>query len=154
MLRHAPVTFRANMSFGFSVGDFTGGATLAIQLITALSSSRGSSMEYQSLIADLELVHKTCLQIDDLRTSQQLTLSVLNGLTPLIRSCNENMEKCLVSVDFYRQSLQAGGSGSPIKDSWRKIGWSLFKPKEIKELRDCLQLKISMMNCLLSAGGW
>jgi hypothetical protein len=142
------------MSFGFSVGDFLCGATLAYDLIRALSSSRGSTLEYQQLMRELEIVRLTCMQIESLRTSQQLSRSLLNALTHLVRNCNEQMEQFSASVECYRESLQSGGSGNTITDSWNKMGWSLFKTKAIRDMRDCLQLKISCMNTLLSVGGW
>jgi hypothetical protein len=142
------------MSFGFSVGDFLNGVTLACDLIGALSSSRGSSLEYQQLIRELEVVRLTCMQIENLRSSQQLNLSLLNALTHLVRACNEQMEQCAATVECYRESLQPGGSGNAITDSWKKMGWSLFKPKAIRDMRDCLQLKITCINILLSIGGW
>jgi hypothetical protein len=142
------------MSFGFSVGDFLEGATLACNLIGALSSTRGSSLEYQQLIRELEIVRLTCVQIENLRSSQQLNLSLLNALTHLVRACNEKMEQCTASVESYRESLQAGGSGNSVTDSWKKVGWCLFKPRVVRDMRNCLQLKISCMNTLLSVGGW
>ena len=114
------------MSFGFSVGDFLNGVTLACDLIGALSSSRGSSLEYQQLIRELEVVRLTCMQIENLRSSQQLNLSLLNALTHLVRACNKQMEQCAATVECYRESLQPGGSGNAITDSWKKMGWSLF----------------------------
>jgi len=141
------------MSFGFSVGDFLNGATLAYDLIGALSSSCGSSLEYQQLIHELEIVRLTCMEIESLRSSQQVNRSLLNALTHLVRDCNKEMEQCSASVECYRESLQPGGSGSTIADSWKKMGWSLFKPRVIRSMRDRLQLKIACMNLLLSAGG-
>jgi hypothetical protein len=141
------------MSFGFSVGDFLNGATLAYDLIGALSSSCGSSLVYQQLIHELEIVRLTCVEIESLRSSQQLNRSLLNALTHLVRDCNKAMEQCAASVECYRESLQPGGSGSTIADSWKKMGWSLFKPRVIRSMRDRLQLKIACMNLLLSAGG-
>lgn len=53
------------------------------------------------------------------------------------------MAEIYAKIAGYQKSLKRGGSGSAMKDSWRKIGWSLFKKEDIKEMRrrlsDCAQ---------------
>jgi hypothetical protein len=71
------------MSLGFSVGDILGGASLAYQLCNALSETKGSSRDYQQLIAELNVVHKILIQVEQLRVSNQLAQATLNALTAL-----------------------------------------------------------------------
>jgi len=73
------------MSFGFSVGDFITAATLAYKLVLTLSESTGSSVEYQQLIQDLSCVHRTLLQVEQMREANQLNQSTLNALKHQIR---------------------------------------------------------------------
>ena len=68
------------MSFGISAGDFIAAATLTYKLILALSESSGSSMEYQQLIQDLSCVHRTLLQVEQMKCARQLGQSTVNGL--------------------------------------------------------------------------
>lgn len=58
-------SFRA-MSFGFSVGDFISGASLAFKLYQSLSATKGSVKGYQELVTELNVVHKVLMQVDQL----------------------------------------------------------------------------------------
>ncbi|KAF4633360.1 hypothetical protein G7Y89_g4759 [Cudoniella acicularis] len=113
------------MSFGFSVGDILGGASLAYQLCKALSKTGGSAKDYQQLIAELNVVHKVLLQVEQLRVSNQLAQATLNALLFTTNSANEAMEAFLADHQKYSESLKKGGSGNLLKDAWRKAKWSL-----------------------------
>lgn len=139
------------MSFGFSAGDFIAAATLAYSLITALSSTSGSSMEYQQLIQDLSCVHRTLLQVEQMKDANQLNQSTINALRHQVDSARKPMEIFLDRTEKYMQSLGSRrGSGSAAKDSWRKMGWSLQKSGDVKALRNVLQLRLLSINVLLS----
>ena len=138
------------MSFGFSAGDFIAAATLISKLIVALSESSGSSHEYQQTIQDLACVHRTLLQVEQMKQANQFNQSTLNGLLHEVNSTRKPIMDFLERTEKYRKALQQGGSGSTVKDSWRKIGWSLFKKEEILALRDTLQLRLLSINILLS----
>ena len=141
------------MSFGFSVGDFVAGASLAYDLIIALSSSRGSSMEYQQLIQQLYIMHKTCMHVEQIRSSNQMTHATLNATVLIVKNISKQIEAFLRKTEKYRKSLRAGGSGSIAKDAWRKVGWSLFKPTEVKKLKEDLQSAMSQLGTLVSLAG-
>jgi hypothetical protein len=51
----------------------------------------------------------------------------------------------------YRQILCENGKGQMVLDSWRKIGWVMFKSEELKELKSTLHLKMTNIGILLSA---
>ena len=138
------------MSFGFSVGDFVAAANLAYKLVLALSESSGSSMEYQQLIQDLSCVHRTLLQVEQMKGANQLNQSTINALIYQVNSTKIPMQAFLEKTEKYRKALGGGGSSTIMKDSWRKIGWSLHKKEEVKALRDLLQLRLLSMNVLLS----
>ena len=138
------------MSFGFSAGDFIAAATLVSRLVIALSESSGSSHEYQQIIQDLASVHRTLLQVEQMKQANQLSQSAVNALKHEVDSARKPVEDFLGKTEKYRKALQAGGSGSGLKDSWRKIGWSLFKKEEIATLRDVLQVRLLSINVLLS----
>jgi hypothetical protein len=139
------------MSFGFSAGDFVAAANLAYKLVLALSESSGSSMEYQQLIQDLSCVHRTLLQVEQMKEACQLNQSTINALKHQVDSAKVPMEVFLEKTEKYRRSLSGGGgTGSSVKDSWRKMGWSLQKKDDVKALRDVLQLRLLSINVLLS----
>jgi hypothetical protein len=51
----------------------------------------------------------------------------------------------------YRQRLCENGKGQIVSDSWRKIGWVMFKSEELNELKSSLHLKMTNIGILLSA---
>lgn len=119
------------MTFGFSVGDILGGASLACQLCNALSATRGSARDYQQLIAELNAVHKVLIQVEQLRVSNQLAQATLNALLFITNAANEAMEVFLVDHKAYAESLKQGGSGNLLKDGWRKGRWALQMESEV-----------------------
>ena len=139
------------MSFGVSAGDFIAAATLAYKLVITLSSTSGSSSNYQQLIQDLSCVHRTLIQVEKMKAANQLNQSTINALRHQVNGAKKPMEAFLEKTEKYRRSLGASsGSGSTVKDSWRKIGWGLHKENDVKALRDVLQLRLLCINVLLS----
>lgn len=120
------------MSFGFSVGDILGGASLAYKLYKALSETEGSAKSYQQLIAELNVVHKVLIQVEQLRVSNQLAQATVNAVLFITNSANEAMEVFLANHEKYSESLKEGGSGSVLKDSWRKWQWSYRMEAEVR----------------------
>jgi hypothetical protein len=47
-------------------------------------------------------------------------------------------------------SLSGRGDTSSAIDSWRKIGWSLYRSDDLKELRDTLRSRLTAMQLLVS----
>lgn len=120
------------MSFGFSVGDFLAGAELAITIRNALSESKGAAIEYRELIAELEVVHKVLLQVDQLRAANQLSQSTVNALLFTVNATNEIMESFLDRNEEYGESLKPAGSGNLIKDLFRKGKWVTRMPEKVR----------------------
>lgn len=119
------------MSFGFSIGDFLAGASLAYKLSQSLSSATGSEKDYKDLIAELHVVHKVLLQVEDLRVSNQLAQATLNSRLFITNSATEAMEAFVHSIEPYRTSLSGSGSGNVAKDAWKKGKWALQMPVQV-----------------------
>jgi hypothetical protein len=100
------------MPFGFSVRDILAGVGLAYNLYQALSDAKGSAQEYEELIAELNVVHKVLLQVEQLRASNQLAQVTLNAMLFIVNSANEAMESFLLNHEAYADSLKVGGSGN------------------------------------------
>ncbi|CZR69574.1 uncharacterized protein PAC_19474 [Phialocephala subalpina] len=137
------------MSFGFSVGDILGGASLAYQLCKALSETKGSARDYQQLIAELNVVHKVLIQVEQLRVSNQLAQATLNAVLFTTNAANEAMEVFLADHEKYRESLKEGGSGNVLKDSWRKWQWTFTMETERTKLSQTLASMLVSINCLV-----
>lgn len=122
------------MSFGFSVGDFLAGASLAYKLFQSLSSATGSEKEYKDLIAELHVVHRVLLQVEDLRVSNELAQATLNSLLFITNSATEAMEAFIHNIEPYRASLNGSGSGNVARDTWRKSKWAFRMPDHVMPL--------------------
>ena len=119
-----------------SFGDTLAVANLALTIASALKSSSGASLDYQSLIAELHSLSQA-LELAYYSTeglTSKLPKGVIDAITQEIDQCREVMEMFLVRVKGYQKALGSGGSGS----SWRKIGWGVFKQQEIVALRSKL----------------
>jgi hypothetical protein len=119
------------MPFGFSVRDILAGVGLAYNLYQALSDAKGSAQEYEELIAELNVVHKVLLQVEQLRASNQLAQVTLNAMLFIVNSANEAMESFLLNHEAYADSLKVGGSGNVLKDSVRKGKWAYKMPAQV-----------------------
>ena len=119
------------MSFGFSVGDFLAGAQLAYTLGKALSDSHGASKQYQELIAELHVVHKVMLQVQELHAAKQLSIATVNALLFTINATNGVMEAFLDEHERYSKSLKRGGSRNSVKDFYWKGRWATSMPEKV-----------------------
>ncbi|KAF8541155.1 hypothetical protein BDD12DRAFT_803904 [Trichophaea hybrida] len=119
------------MSFGFSVGAV---GQLLAKPIGALKSDSGSSQHYQELISEFDNFQRTLLEAEQkchLPISQSpFQGTTINAIKDAIWLCKAPIEKFLEKIENYRARLKKGGSGSRMMDSWRKMGWALFKEED------------------------
>lgn len=120
------------MTLGFSLGDFIAVAQLAYQLRKALSESKGATEEYRTLIAELDVVHRVLLQVNDLRASNQLPQATVNALLFTVNSTRELIGSFLDSYSAYSSCLKPGGSGNPVKDMLVKSRWATQMPVKVR----------------------
>lgn len=144
-------------TFG-SLGDIIAVIDLLNEVRKALSDSTGSSAEYQGLLISLDIFHDTLEAVQD--TFSPASSSRRNH-TPLLPSL-QNAHRQALSVSHallkdihariakYQASLRKGGSGSMMRDSWRKIGWALFQKPELEEMRTTMMAQVETHNILLS----
>ncbi|KAI0746966.1 hypothetical protein C8Q80DRAFT_1271780 [Daedaleopsis nitida] len=124
------------MSFPFSFssfGDIITAADLALRIAKALSSSAGSSYEYQYLIQELSALSYVLQLADTATRTGMLHRDVVNGIVAEISRCRSVMDGLWERVRGYQKALGSsnGGGGS----SWRKIGWALFKTQDVQDTR-------------------
>lgn len=139
----------AAFTFG-SFGDILALIDLAIQVHNALSSSAGASEDYRALVSEL---HSFSQLLQNVQTIHTLTrhssdggpppASLQNAIHFALERSKTLLNAICAKIAGYQKSLRRGGSGNMMKDSWRKIGWTLFKKDEILEMRrrlgDCTQ---------------
>lgn len=119
------------MSFGFGVGDFIAGASLAYKLYEALSDVRGSKRQFAQLSQELLVVHQVLSQVEQLRANNQLAHDTLNALLFLTNGISEAIEDFQPSLKQYEESLQEEGSGNRLKGLVKKGMWKFHMPDHV-----------------------
>ena len=132
-----------------SFGDIICAADLALRIAKALSSSSGSSYEYQYLIQELNALAYALHLADAATRTGMLDRAVVNGILAEIARCQEVMDRLWERIRGYQKAL--GATGSSRGSSWRKIGWSLFKTKDVKETRERLATQRLNLTTLMTA---
>lgn len=144
-------------TFG-SFGDVLSLINLTVKIQKALSDSRGSSEDYQALLAELDSFSeflntvRDALQVRD--GPKKLPDSVRNAIRSVLQSSTSLLQRFYTDIERYRRNLRKGGSGSMMRDSWMKIGWALFKQDEVREIRRKLRDQVERINALLSVSHW
>ncbi|KAJ7089767.1 hypothetical protein B0H15DRAFT_271130 [Mycena belliarum] len=136
-----------------SFGDILALANLAWTIAKILRESTGSSTEYQDLVAELESLGTALQSLDQIVSGPapiKLQYSVENAVKFSLSKCQILMAGFLKKVEGYQHCLKKGGSGNAVRDSWRKIGWGLFKKDEIKMLKMQLMDQKTTINMLLA----
>ncbi|KAH7867895.1 uncharacterized protein C8R40DRAFT_1063404 [Lentinula edodes] len=141
------------LTFG-SIGDIITVIELLNRVREALCDSTGSSAEYQALIVDLDVFSDILDAVkssisSDTRLSPQ-SESLLNAHRQAVQSSHDLLKDIHGKIWKYQSSLRAGGSGNAMRDSWRKIGWALFKKPELVQMRRKVMDQVEILNILLS----
>jgi hypothetical protein len=134
--------------FGFSVGDFINGISLAKDVIQALSDSRGSSKEYSEMMSQLNGLELALSQVEgqfsELKNSTQWI-----ALAGTLTSCRTVIDDFLQSIEKYHVSLSRKGPKAIWKDTLRKIQWQFFMPEELAAFRGKLSFYVCTIGMLL-----
>ena len=138
------------MPIGFSIGDGIAVATLVTKIARSLHETTGSSQDFQCLVQRFDTFQRLINTVQQQITSGQLPQSAVSAIythvaksEPLLRRFDETTER-------YKRSLSGTGSGNKLQDSWRKVGWGLYKRQEILELSDGLAKEIDAIHLLLT----
>jgi len=137
------------MSFGYSVGDFITGANLSYQLIQALSGAHCPSEEYREALIELGCMQHTFLPVGRMTTNPTLSPDTVNAAAHIALSSMTLIGDFLTKTKKYRERLSGREAGNAASDSWRKVGWVLFKKDDLKALRDALHIKLTSISLLL-----
>ncbi len=121
-------------AFGFSTGDFITGMKLVKDIIQALSDSRGSSKEYQEIIAELRNLETVLILVKE-QDNQTTQISQRTALRQAVEDCRTIIDEFLVSIRKYHGHLHVGGSNNKWKSSLRKIQWHFCKADKLTPFR-------------------
>ncbi|KAK5652284.1 hypothetical protein OQA88_10632 [Cercophora sp. LCS_1] len=126
-----------SITFG-SVGDIISVSLLAKDLITALSSAKGSSAEYRAITRELHFLDQALLKVESLaRTTQCCEVQALRQTAAqTVERCRTSIKEFLEKIRKYDQCLANTGGGSVLKDAARKAQWKVCnKQEEIEKFR-------------------
>jgi hypothetical protein len=138
-----------SVGFGFSVGDFIAAIELVGTVIDALRESGSSSSEYGALISQLytlksALLRVKRLELDDSQHAEKIAL-------------RQAASQCQVTIDAfwekrkkYQPSLGSRGSGSRVKDGWRKIRWAVCHKEDLLKFKTDLMGHTESIDLLLT----
>lgn len=138
------------MSFGWSVGDVVATIQLVVKITNALQDSTGSSSQYRGIINELNSLNSALVKVKDIRLEgpQQHQQIALFGAA---LQCRQTIDGFMEKVEKYMSSLGEVGSGSKVRDSWRKVQWSLCSQKEVDRFRASLNAHTSAISIMLQA---
>jgi len=135
--------------FGFSVGDFVTGINLLKNVIDALKDCGESTAEYRGLTKDLENLMTTLCQVQHLEFDESL-LSERDALYKAASYVQGIIEQFLDKNQKFHDPLSIGGSGSRVRDAWKKVQWALCKKEDVAKFREQLRDCIGTINLLLA----
>ena len=128
-LQGCPRLFNRAMSsitFG-SVGDIIAICQVIVTTVTALSSSRGASVEYRALINELWGLAQALEATKSLleQRSQLLgpPLQSQGRLRIALQNCRECLERELESIQKFSTSMSNAGPTKSAKDAFWKVRW-------------------------------
>lgn len=84
-------------------------------------------------MAELDVIHKVLLQVDQLSTSNKLGIPTMNAIAFATKSVNQKMTSFLEESERYYQSLKLGGSGNAVKDTLNKGRWAICMPEKVRQ---------------------
>jgi Fungal N-terminal domain of STAND proteins len=138
-----------SIGFGFSVGDFISGIQLVREVISSLQSSAGSALEYRTLIYELFALERALLEVKAIKF-EDCEAAQLDALQCAATQCQSTIDRFRVKVRKYQPSLNAQGSGSKVRDSFRKIQWALCEKVDLEVFKAEIRGHASSINLFLA----
>ncbi|CZR68083.1 uncharacterized protein PAC_17982 [Phialocephala subalpina] len=123
-----------SVGFGFSAGDFIAALQLVSTVIDALRDSGDSSNEYRALVSQLFTLETALLKVKRLEVDDEQHAEVI-ALRQAACQCQTTIDEFWEKIKKYQPSLREGGSGSRVKDGWRKIRWALCKKDDLVKFK-------------------
>jgi len=135
------------LTFG-AFGDFVSAIQLLYQVQQALRSVGGSAMHYQPLIDRIGAFQLLLLQAGQLQL-KDVSPALKNALNHHVSQAEEATKVFLSHIGGYHASLSPGGSGSWMRDTWKKVTWKL-KDGDMREFTERMRDQTIAIGLLLS----
>ena len=143
------------ITFG-SVGDIISLSLLVKAVAKSLDASRGASVEYQTVISELETLDTVILQVEYLFQTCEQTAE-LNALRVTANQCAEQCRKCILrfreQTKIYHNNLGAESTGGFVKNAGWKIRWSIIEKEKVVDFRAQMVAHSSALGALLTTAG-
>lgn len=139
------------ISFTFgSFGDIVTVIQLLRDVVKVLGDSKGASLDYQKLVEELRGYEDVLVEVHDTLSDSRTPVRVARALRKEVDLCNAIITRINRDIIKYRESLRRGGSKRMMIDSWRKIGWTLFRGPEVDQVRQELASCAQRMTASIS----
>ena len=137
-----------SVGFGFSAGDFIAALNLVGTVIDALRSSGGASAEYRELINELYTLESALLRVKRLEFEESQHAEEI-ALRQAASQCQRTIDRFWEKLGTYQPHLRAGGSGSRVKDAWKKIKWTVCRKEDVAAFKADLRGHTGSIEILL-----
>lgn len=141
-------------TFG-ALGEIISLIDLALEVRAALDDSRGSSKHYQRFCSELDTyaaILDNIRLVLYLQVPGQLPDFLERTIQSHVQNITQRLEDVRTRISKYNPALRPGGSGSRLKDSWRKVMWGLKGNKNaIKDMQRELECSHDQLDTLLLA---
>ena len=118
-----------------SFGDIVTAVGIVHLICKAISDSMGASYDYQCLIKELRSFEQALKFVHVVITAAPPTGSNALDIAAEIATCLELLNTFHDRIRPYQKDLGGGKRASWLKNSWRKIDWTLSKANEVASFR-------------------
>ena len=136
------------MASPLSAGDIITVVGLIQTVSKALRDTKGARANFKEVLHELDSLEDALNQAKDAIPEGERQR---RDMRRVLRRCESTIKDFTSQIGKYQSSLQAGGSGNAIRDTVRKIQWSLSKPEEVAAFRDLLRTHLTSLQIILQA---
>ncbi|MCJ1334191.1 hypothetical protein MMC10_010898 [Thelotrema lepadinum] len=140
----------ASLTFG-SVGDIVTVCGIIIDVVKALSESRGSAADYQGLIRELWSLAQVLESVGSL-LEEHSWLPNHGRLETILQNCKRCLDHYLKQIKAFEPSLGQNTPRVSAKDIYRKVRW-LSRKDERSKFRAAVASHVSSISAILIASG-
>jgi hypothetical protein len=131
------------MSTGLGMGsvDLARLSHLAARISNVLRESTGPSREYQTLITEIDSISTTFYTLDLVVQEHPEPVShrLQETLIKTLSTSHPLLESFMARIMGYQDALRRNSPGERWRDSWRKMGWAVFKPDDLVAMAEKLK---------------
>lgn len=141
----------SSVTFG-SVGDIITVCLLAKSIVEALDDSRGSSAEYQGLVAEIRSLECSLLELELFTRSwrdSSTPVSLQRECSKLVTECQKTLEAFQTYLTKYKSSLSQDPRTGILRRTGAKIKWQLLAKDTVARFRSELAGHSNALNMMM-----